>query len=159
VLLACAGALLECEKTQDEWAMVDSVKLLHTARTKTTGGREYGAARSSDGLLDIMLSIPGSERIGANPEQLLAVAWSASFESAIAAAACQRAIVLPFGLAIEAEIDLCLAAGAGMLRARLKISLPGMARELSVTLIDDARQICAYSNATRGNVDVDYKLL
>ena len=90
--------------------MTDIVKILYTAKTRTTGGREYGASRSSDGLLDIRLSTPGSARIGANSaEQLFAAAWSASLESAISVAAHQRTIVLPVGLAIEAEVDLCLA--------------------------------------------------
>jgi osmotically inducible protein OsmC len=56
------------------------VEVLHTAKTGTTGGREHGASRSSDGLLDVRLSKPGTARIGANPEQLLAAAWSASLE-------------------------------------------------------------------------------
>jgi lipoyl-dependent peroxiredoxin len=79
------------------------VKVLHTARTNTTGGREHGASRSSDGLLDIWLSTPGSARIGATPEQLLAAAWSASLESAISAAARRRKVVLPVGLVLEAS--------------------------------------------------------
>jgi lipoyl-dependent peroxiredoxin len=129
-------------------------KILHTARTRTTGGREHGAARSSDGLLDIRLSTPGAARIGANPEQLFAAAWSASLESAIALAARQRKVVLPAGLAIEAEVDLCLADGACCLQARLEVSLPGVEREIARALVDEAHRTCAYSNATRGNVDV-----
>ena len=58
-------------------------KVLYTAKTHTTGGREHGASRSADGNLDVKLSIPGSGRIGTNPEQLLAAGWSACFESAI----------------------------------------------------------------------------
>jgi osmotically inducible protein OsmC len=139
--------------------MNDLVKILYTAKTKTTGGREYGASRSSDGLLDIRLSTPGSARIGANPEQLFAAAWSASLESAISVAARQRTIVLPVGLAIEAEIDLCLADGAYFLRARLNVSLPGVEREVAETLVDEAHRTCVYSKATRGNIDVVYTLL
>ena len=130
------------------------VRVLHTARTNTTGGREYGAARSSDGLLDIRLSTPGSARIGANPEQLFAAAWSASLESAIALAAGQRKVVLPVGPAIEAEVDLCLADGAYFLKARLNVSLPGVEREVAQAVLDEAHQMCAYSKATRGSIDV-----
>jgi Ohr subfamily peroxiredoxin len=130
------------------------MKVLYTAKTGTTGGREYGAARSSDGLLDIRLASPGSARIGANPEQLFAAAWSASLESAIAVAARQRAIILAVGPAIEAEIDLCLADGAYFLQARLNVNLPGVEREVAQALVDEAHQSCAYSKATRGNIDV-----
>ena len=135
------------------------VKVLYTAKTETAGGREYGASRSSDGLLDIRLSTPGSSRIGTNPEQLFAAAWSASLESAISAAARQRKIVFPVGLAIEAEVDLCLADGAYFLRARLNVSLPGVDREIARALVDEAHQICPYSKATRGNIDVAINLV
>ena len=135
------------------------VKVLYTAKTGTTGGREYGASRSSDGLLDIRLATPGSARIGANPEQLFAAAWSASLESAIALAARRRKIVLPADLAIDAEVDLCLADGAYFLQARLNVSLPGVEREVAQALVDEAHQTCAYSKATRGNIDVVINLV
>jgi Ohr subfamily peroxiredoxin len=139
--------------------MSDIVRILYTAKTKTVGGRDHGASRSSDGLLDIRLSTPGSARIGANPEQLFAAAWSASLESAIALVARQRKIVFPVGLAIEAEVDLCLADGAYFLRARLNVSLPGMERKVALALVYEAHQTCAYSKATRGNIDVAYTLI
>jgi Ohr subfamily peroxiredoxin len=134
------------------------MKILHTGRTVTTGGREQGVARSSDGLLDIRLSTPGSARMGANPEQLLAVAWSASLESAISDAARRRKVALPVGLAIEAEVDLCLADGACFLKARLDVSLPEVAREVVQALVDEALQACAYSRALRGNIEATIKL-
>ena len=65
-------------------------KVVYTAKTHTTGGRENGASRSSDGRLDVRLSTPGSARIGTNPEQLFAAGWSACFESAIGLAARQE---------------------------------------------------------------------
>ena len=130
------------------------IKVLYTAKAGTTGGREYGASRSSDGLLDIRLSTPGSARIGANPEQLFAAAWSASLESAISAAARQRKVVFPVGLVLSAEVDLCLADGAYFLRARLNVSLPGVERDVAQALVNAAHQTCPYSKATRGNIDV-----
>ena len=139
--------------------MSSIVKVLHTARTTTTGGREWGASRSSDGLLDIRLSTPGSARIGTNPEQLFTAAWSASLESAIALAAGQRKVVLPVGPAIEAEVDLCQVDGAYFLQARLDVSLPGVEREVAQALVDDAHQMCVYSKATRGNIDVVINLV
>ena len=132
--------------------------VLHTARTRTTGGRDHGVARSSDAVLDIRLSTPGSARIGANPEQLFAAAWSASLESAIEAAARKRKIDLPAGMSIEAELDLCAAGGADFLRARLNVSLPGIGREVAQALVHEADQTCAYSKATRGNIEVTIKL-
>src|SRR5580704_460505 len=97
-------------------------KVVYTAKTHTTGGRESGVSRSSDGRLDVRLSIPGSARIGTNPEQLLAAGWSACFESAIALAARKRKIALA-DLAIDAEVDLHLADGAYFLSARLNVRL------------------------------------
>jgi osmotically inducible protein OsmC len=139
--------------------MTDIAKILYTARTRTTGGRECGASRSSDGLLDIRLATPGSARIGANPEQLFAAAWSASLESAIALAARQRKIVFPVGVTIEADVDLCLADGAYFLRTRLNVRVPGVEREVALALMDEAHQTCAYSKATRGNIDVACTLM
>jgi lipoyl-dependent peroxiredoxin len=135
------------------------VEVLHTAKTGTTGGREHGASRSSDGLLDVRLSKPGTARIGANPEQLLAAAWSASLESAITLAARQRKVAFPVDPAIEAEVDLCVADGAYFLRVRLNVSLPGVEREVAEALLDEAEKICPYSNATRGNIEVTIELV
>ena len=129
-------------------------KLLYTAKTHTTGGRENGASRSSDGHLDVKLSIPGSARIGANPEQLLAAGWSACFESAMGIAARKRRITPPPDLAIDAEVDLNLSEVGYFLRARLNVSVPGVEREVAQALADEARQTCPYSKATRGNIDV-----
>jgi osmotically inducible protein OsmC len=72
--------------------MSETVTLLHTAMAHTTGGRERDASRSADDRLDVRFLAPGSARIGANPEQLFAAAWSACFESAIAFAAGQRVL-------------------------------------------------------------------
>jgi osmotically inducible protein OsmC len=129
-------------------------KVLHTAKTRTIGGRERGSSRSSDGRLDIRLSIPGSSRIGANPEQLFAAAWSACFESAIALAARKKRTVLPAEITIDAEVDLNVVNDGHFLSARLNISLPGIDRDTAQALINEAHEICAYSKATRGNIDV-----
>src|SRR6185295_6468784 len=77
-------------------------KLLYTAKTHTVGGREHGAARSSDGNLEVKLSTPGSGRPGTNPEQLLAAGWSACFESALGIAALKRRIKLASDPVIDA---------------------------------------------------------
>ena len=139
--------------------MTQTGKVVYTAKTHTCGGRENGAARSSDGRLDFRLSTPGSARIGTNPEQLFAAGWSACFESAIALAARKRKITLPADVAIDAEVDLTLADGGYFLRTRLNISLPGVEREAAQALVDEAHQICPYSKATRGNIDVAITLV
>jgi Ohr subfamily peroxiredoxin len=129
-------------------------KVLYTAKTHTTGGREHGASRSSDGHLDIKLSTPGTAGNGTNPEQLFAAGWSACFEGAMGIAARKRKITLPADLAIDAEVDLCLADGAYFLQARLNVSLPGVEREVAKALTEEAHQTCPYSKAIRGNIDV-----
>jgi osmotically inducible protein OsmC len=136
-----------------------NAKVVYTAKTHTTGGRENGASRSADGLLDVRLSAPGSARIGTNPEQLFAAGWSACFESAMGLVAGKKKIALPADLAIDAEVDLNLADGGYFLSARLKISAPGLPREIAQALVDEAHQICPYSKATRGNIDVVITLI
>ena len=136
-----------------------TAKLLYTARTHTTGGREKGASRSSDGRLDIRLSTPGGAGTGTNPEQLFAAGWSACFEGAMALIARKMRITLPDDLAIDAEVDLNLADGAYFLRARLNVSLPGLERNVAQALLDAADQTCPYSKATRGNIDVAISLV
>jgi lipoyl-dependent peroxiredoxin len=134
-------------------------KVLYTAKTHTTGGREHGVSRSSDGHLDIKLSTPGTAGSGTNPEQLFAAGWSACFEGAMGLAARKRKITLPADLAIDAEVDLCLADGAYFLQARLNVSLPGVEREVAKALTDEAHQTCPYSKAIRGNIDVAINLV
>ncbi len=138
--------------------MAQIKKVLYTARTHTTGGRD-GASRSTDGRLDIRLSSPGTAGLGTNPEQLFAAGWSACFEAAMGLAAKKMNLSLPAHLAIDAEVDLCLADGAYYLQARLNVSLPGVEREVARSLVDEAHQTCPYSRATRGNIDVAVNLV
>lgn len=139
--------------------MIEAGKVVYTAKTATAGGRENGVARSSDGLLDIRLSIPGAARIGTNPEQLFAAGWSASFESAIALGARKRKIALPAEMSIDAEVDLNLGESGYFLSARLNVRLPGLERNVAKALVDEAEEICPYSKATRGNIEVTIKLV
>jgi Ohr subfamily peroxiredoxin len=134
-------------------------KVLYTAKTHTTGGRENGAAQSSDGRLDIRLSLPGAKGVGTNPEQLFAAGWSACFEGAIGLAAHKRKIALPDTTAIDAEVNLNFGDGGYFLSARLNVSLPGIEREVAEALVEEAHQTCPYSKATRGNIDVEINLV
>lgn len=125
----------------------------YTGRTRTTGGRD-GASRSSDGRLDVALSLPGAAGTGTNPEQLFAAGWSACFLGAMRIAAGSKTLRLPPEAAVDAEVDLCNRDGAYFLQARLNVSLPGLDRDVAQALIDAAHQTCPYSKATRGNIDV-----
>ena len=140
--------------------MTQTGRLLYTARTHTTGGRQDGMSRSSDGRLDVRLSPPGGAGIGTNPEQLFAAGWSACFEGALEKAARKQKIVLSRKCAIDAEIDLVIDdGGAYFLSARLNVSLPGLDREIARGLIDEAHQTCPYSKAVRDNIDVTVALI
>jgi len=134
-------------------------KVLYTAKAHTTGGREGGASRTDDGRLEVKLSIPGTPGTGTNPEQLFAAGWSACFLSAIKIAAGKKKIALPADAAIDAEVDLGTTHGTYVLRARLNVSLPGLEREVAQALVDAAEQLCPYSNATRGNIEVAINLV
>jgi osmotically inducible protein OsmC len=134
-------------------------KVIYTAKTRATGGREKGTARSSDGRLDITLSLPGSQRIGTNPEQLFAAGWSICFESAIRQAARRRQVAVA-EIIIDTEVDLHLAGDDEYsLGARFNISIPGINRTIAEQLIEDAEQLCPYSRATRGNIEVVFNLI
>jgi osmotically inducible protein OsmC len=142
------------DSTNEETPMTQMGKVLYTAKTHTTGGREKGVSKSSDGRLEVRLSTPGGKGDGTNPEQLFAAGWSACFEGALGLAARKMKVALPEGTAIDAEVDLCLDDGSYSLQARLNIALPGLDRETAQALADTAHQTCPYSKATRGNIDV-----
>ncbi len=134
-------------------------KVIYMAKTHTIGGRENGVSRSSDGRLDVKLSLPGSRRIGTNPEQLFAAGWSACFESAIGFAARKYNVALT-AVVIDAEVDLILAgANDYSISARFNISMPGVDRKVAEQLVADAEKLCPYSKATHGNVGVVFNLI
>ena len=134
-------------------------KVYYTARTHTTGGREHGVSRSSDGNLNITLNTPGTGGAGTNPEQLFAAGWSACFEGALGIAAGKQRVELPASTAIDAEVDLAYNEGGFFLQARLNISLPGVDRALALALVEAASGICPYSKAVKGNIDVQYNVI
>jgi Ohr subfamily peroxiredoxin len=135
------------------------VKVLYTAKTHTTGGREGGASRTSDGRLDVKLSAPGAPGNGTNPEQLFAVGWSACFLSALKLVASKMKVKLPADPIVDAEIDLCSGDDGYSLRARLNVTLPGLDRPVAEPILAGAHATCPYSKATRGNIDVAINLL
>jgi Ohr subfamily peroxiredoxin len=132
-------------------------KVLYTATATATGGRE-GRAVSSDNALDIKLSTPrelgGAGGDGTNPEQLFAAGYSACFIGALKAVAAKEKIALPAEVSIEGVVGIGpIPAGFGI-QAELRISVPGLPRDQVEALVAKAHQVCPYSNATRGNIDV-----
>lgn len=132
-------------------------KVLYTAKTFTTGGRD-GQAKSSDEHLNVNLSSPGTGN-GTNPEQLFAAGWSACFIGAMGLAAHKMKLRLPQGTAVDAEVDLATANEGYFLQARLNIHLPGLDRELALAIVETAHQTCPYSKATSGNINVELNLV
>ena len=128
-------------------------EVVYTSHTRTTSGRD-GTARSNDGRLDISLSPPGSSGTGTNPEQLFGAGWSACFLGAIGRAALARKIAMPKDATVDAEVDLAKTGDDFFLAARLNVKLPGIDSETARQLADAAHQICPYSKATRGNIEV-----
>ena len=133
-------------------------KVLYTARAHTTGGRD-GQSRSDDGRLDVKFSSPGGPGQGTNPEQMFAAGYSACFIGAMKAVAGKQKVTLPQDLSVDAEVDLGPVGQAYGIAARLNVKLPGMDRAQAQQLVDAAHQVCPYSNATRGNIDVQVNLV
>ena len=140
-------------------SMTQTAKLLYTAKAHTTGGREGGASRTSDGRLDVKLSVPGTPGNGTNPEQLFAVGWSACFTSAIKLVAYNMKVKLPPDMAVDPEVDLWNGEDGYFLKVRFNVSLPGLDRQVAQEILDGAHQTCPYSKATRGNIDVAINLV
>jgi osmotically inducible protein OsmC len=131
-------------------------KVLYTAETHTTGGRD-GAGKSSDGAVDVKLSSPGSGKPGTNPEQLFGVGYSACFIGAMRAVSSKINIKVPDDVAIDAKVSLGPTDGGAAygISVQLNISLPGLDAAQKQSLVEAAHKVCPYSNATRGNIDVD----
>lgn len=137
---------------------LDSV--LYTANVLTLGGRD-GRAVSSDGLLDVKLAPPpalGGNGGATNPEQLFAAGYSACFMGALKHVAGMKGLSVPADASIEASVDLGPIPQGFGIAVRMKISLPSMDRPTAQALIDTAHQVCPYSNATRGNIEVELNL-
>src|SRR5262245_2532048 len=153
------SSIMNTTKMSEENTMTQPAKLLYTAKAHTTGGREGGASRTSDGRLDVKLSVPGAPGNGTNPEQLFAVGWSACFLSAIKVVAAKMKVKLPPDIAVDPEVDLCTGDDGYFLKARLNVSLPGLESQVAHSILDAAHHTCPYSKATRGNIDVAINLI
>jgi lipoyl-dependent peroxiredoxin len=133
-------------------------KVLYTAEATVTGGRTHGHGVTSDGVLDVHLSVPsetGGGGGGTNPEQLFAVGYAACFESALGVVA-RRERVEVDDVSIDSRVTLTPTEERGFkLGVELDVTLPGVSDpEQAVRLVAGAHEVCPYSNATRGNIDV-----
>lgn len=135
-------------------------KVVYRAQATSTGGRD-GVSRSSDGQLDIKLGVPkemGGAGAGVNPEQLFAAGYSACFIGAIRHVAGAAKIALPANVSIDATVGIGPIPQGFGIEVQLVIHLPGMDKAAAEDLIAKAHQVCPYSNATRGNVEVTLTL-
>lgn len=133
---------------------------LYTAHATSTGGRT-GSTRSSDGAITLALVTPkelgGAGGTGTNPEQLFAAGYSACFIGAMKAVAGRQKLVLPAEVSITADVSIgpmTGKAGAFGIAVAMAISVPGMDKAAAEQLVAAAHEVCPYSNATRGNIDV-----
>jgi lipoyl-dependent peroxiredoxin len=135
----------------------DIGKALYTAEAHVTGGRIAGHGRTSDGLLEVDLRPPpelGGDGDGTNPEQLFAVGYAACFENALAAVARRRKLEIDN---VEVESKVILVSGeerSFTIAVELAVTLPSLAEDAAIKLVEAAHKVCPYSNATRGNIDV-----
>ncbi len=131
-------------------------KVIYKAHAKSTGGRD-GTTRTSDGLLDLKLAVPkemGGAGGGVNPEQLFASGYSACFIGAMKFIAGMQKIALPADTSINATVGIGQIPQGFGIEVQLEVSIPGMEKAAAQALVEKAHQVCPYSNATRGNIDV-----
>ena len=132
-------------------------KVLYTAHATSTGGRE-GTAKSDDGVLDLKLTTPksmgGSGAVGTNPEQLFAAGYSACFIGAMKVVAAKQKLTLPADTSIAADVGIGPIPQGFGIQVALHVHVPNMDKAQAKAIVDAAHQVCPYSNATRGNVEV-----
>ena len=139
-------------------------KVIYTAHATAQGGRD-GSAKSDDGKLEVKLNPPkemGGNGDGTNPEQLFAAGYSACFLGAMKFVAGTQKIVLTADTSIQADVHFGPRAGGAKgfsVDVGLNISIPGMERDKAEALVHEAHEVCPYSNATRGNIDVTLKVI
>jgi osmotically inducible protein OsmC len=142
--------------------MKTPTSIAYKTKATATGGRT-GSAKSEDGRLDVKLSKPaalgGDDVQGTNPEQLFAAGYSACFMGATQFVAMNEGVTLPDDFSITGEVGIGPTEGGFAIDVELSISLPGMDKAAAQDLVDKAHQVCPYSNATRGNIDVRLTLV
>lgn len=140
---------------------MDHPKILYTAHASATGGRE-GRAVSSDGVIDLKLSVPkemgGGGGAATNPEQLFAAGYSACFLGAVKAVARKAGVKVSDDATVAADVEIGTIPTGFALKIDLTVTLPGIERAVAQKLAEDAHIVCPYSNATRNNVAVTIKV-
>ena len=132
------------------------MEAIYTARAVVSGGRD-GSARTEDGQLELKLALPkqmGGKGDGTNPEELFAAGYAACFIGALKVVAAQAKQKLPDDLRIESQVGLGKVGAGYGINAALAVFLLGMDEAVAQQLVNQAHQVCPYSNATRGNIDV-----
>ncbi|ADL47959.1 organic hydroperoxide resistance protein [Micromonospora aurantiaca] len=133
------------------------MQVLYTASARATGDGRDGHVRTSDGTVELDLAVPkemGGAGGAANPEQLFAAGYAACFHSALRVVARQAKADVS-GSVVEAEVGIGPNGSGGYgLAVTLVVDLPAVERAAAEQLVDAAHQVCPYSNATRGNVEV-----
>jgi len=137
-------------------------KVLYTAEATSTGGRE-GKTATSDKSFELNLTTPkglgGNGAAGTNPEQLFAAGYSACFIGAMKVVAMQSKVTLPADLSINAKVSIGpIAVGFGI-SVDMTINGPGMEKSVLQGIVEKAHHICPYSNATRGNIEVNLNVI
>jgi lipoyl-dependent peroxiredoxin len=135
--------------------------IVYKAKATATGGRD-GSAKSDDGILDVKLAKPkemGGNGQGTNPEQLFAAGYSGCFLGAMGFVAGQEKKKLPPDTSITGEVGIGPTDGGFAIDVELSISIPGWDKAEAEELVQKAHQVCPYSNATRGNIDVRLKVV
>jgi Ohr subfamily peroxiredoxin len=151
---------MESNNKEDPQVDTQNPKIVYTAKAHTVGGRDGGSSRTSDGRLNVKLSLPGAPGDGTNPEQLFAVGWSSCFFSALKLEAATRKVRFPRDAAVDAEVDLRLSDVDGYsLEVRLNVILPGIEAELARAIAEGAHLLCPYSKATHGNIKVETSIV
>lgn len=136
-------------------------KVVYRSKVTSTGGRN-GTSKSEDGKLNLNLSVPtemgGTGGDGTNPEQLFAAGYSACFLGALQLVAGKEKVELPQNTSITGEVGLGKIPGGFNIEVDLNVNAPGMDQQQLQALVEKAHGVCPYSNATRGNVDVRFKV-
>ncbi len=134
----------------------------YTAKATATGGRE-GVAKSDDGRLNVNLSTPkglgGDDGQGTNPEQLFAAGYAACFIGALKFVAGSEKIALPSDTHINSEVSIGAIEGGFGIAVNLAVSLGDMDKTAAQELVNKTHQVCPYSNATRGNIEVELSVI
>jgi Ohr subfamily peroxiredoxin len=134
---------------------------LYTARAHATGNRQNGRASTDDGQLDVAIELPGQfggAGEGTNPEQLFAAGYASCFLNSVKLVAAKREIPAD-DATVDSEVHMLREGRGFKLAVTLNVAMPGIEREQAEKVVSIAHEVCPYSHATRGNIDVDVTIV